>query len=194
MSRTKPLTGLCQECGEPISYLAERVGTMAQCPHCGKATELLLAPVAEDSSVPRRGMIWAAIAVVILVVGVAGPLVGLKRFQKRVADTREKKAAAAAAEAASMAAQAGFNLSPITLGMAPANTLVEVVGIVTNTANRERFGVTVEFALFDASGVRVGGAKARKDRIEAGGQWEFRAPVSGRKAVSARLASIREGQ
>jgi hypothetical protein len=167
---------------------------MAQCPRCGKATELLLAPVAEDPSLPRRGMIVAAIAVVILVAAVAGPMVGLKRFQKRVADAREKKGAAAAAEAASMAAQAGFYLSPISLGMTPGNALLEVVGILTNTASRERSGVTVEFALFDASGMRVGGATARTDRIEPGGQWEFRAPVSERRAAKARLASIKEGQ
>ena len=194
MNRTKQLTGVCQQCGAPIRFAAELVGTTTQCPRCRQQTELFLAPVEEESPISRKRKIWVIIAIVILVVGVVGPLAGLKHFKKLAAGKRAQAAAAAGARAAGAAAQAGFGVSAIALENASGNAPLEAIGTVTNTAGRQRFGVKLEIDLLDALGRRVGSATAYMDRIETGAQWEFRAPVSERKAVSARLASIKEGQ
>ncbi len=186
MSQTKRLLGLCHECGGPISFPAELIGTMTQCPRCGKQTELFLAPSPEDSSLARKGKIWAVIAAVILIVGVGGPLVGLKRFEKWAANRK--------LQATGMAARAGLGVSTIALEKASADATAEAVGSLTNMTDRRRFGVKVEIDLVDASGLRTGGAIAAIDVIEPRAVWVFRVPVSDPKAVSARLASFKEGQ
>ncbi len=193
MSGTKTLTGLCHECGGPISFPAEIIGTVAQCPRCRKQTELFLAPAPEDSLLPRKGKVWAIIAAVILVVGVAGPLVGLRYFEKWAAPKRERALAAAAARVAQAAAQIGLDVSGIALQRVPGEGSLQAVGTVSNSTSRQRIGVTVELGLYDASSRFVAAARAYKQVLEPGGQWDFKEAVSNPKAVTARLASIKEG-
>ena len=68
------------------------------------------------------------------------------------------------------------------------------VGTVVNKSNRQRSGVTVELDLLDAGGQKVGVARGYKPKIEQGAKWQFRLPVGDAKAVSAKLAAIKEGQ
>src|SRR5213079_3427373 len=97
MNRTKYLKGACQHCGGHIEFPAEMIGTATTCPHCRQETELLLATPAIESTVPRRAIFWSIAAVAVLVLGLAGSLIALKRAQKMAA--RQKQHAPAVASA-----------------------------------------------------------------------------------------------
>ena len=92
MNRTKRLRGPCQHCGGPIEYPAEMIGTTAQCPHCRRVTELQLAVPAQEPGVPKRIIVWTLVAVLILLGGLAGALIALKKTESFV---RDRKAPAA---------------------------------------------------------------------------------------------------
>jgi len=78
---SKQLLGKCEHCGAGFHFPALSIGEQAPCPHCGQPTELALAPVAEQPTVPRRALIWTLVAVLILGGGVYGAMVALKRAQ-----------------------------------------------------------------------------------------------------------------
>jgi hypothetical protein len=63
---------------------------------------------------------------------------------------------------------------------------------LTNAADRQRFGVKIQFDLFDDSGQKVGGAKDYQQVIEPKGEWKFRALIVSSRATSAKVASITE--
>src|SRR5438309_4258732 len=88
MNRTKYLKGECAHCRGHIEFPAEAAGMTIDCPHCGKPTELLLAAPPEEPLLPRRTIIWTAIAVFILSVGVGGIFLALHLIQKKVAEKR----------------------------------------------------------------------------------------------------------
>ena len=193
MNPTKRLTGVCGECGGPIVFKAELVGTMTQCPRCGKQTELLLAAPPEEPAVPRKVIVWTVVTVVILVLGLIATVVGLKHFEKLAA--RQKDRAAAGAGAKDAAAGAGLEVSAISLDKGQGSDGVYAIGTVVNTSSRPRSGVTVELDLVDAGGQKVGIVRAYRPVLAPGAKWELKLPAAGdTKAVSARLASIKEAQ
>jgi len=57
---------------------------------------------------------------------------------------------------------------------------------------RQRFGVKIQFDLFDGSGQKIGSAKDYQQVIEPKGEWKFRALAVTSKAASAKVASITE--
>lgn len=96
MHATKPLRGQCQHCHRPLQFPADLVGTMADCPHCHQQTELMLeVPPQPQTSLPQRSIVYAVVAVVILLFGLAAAMVALKRAQGLV--NRHPQAAPAAA-------------------------------------------------------------------------------------------------
>jgi uncharacterized paraquat-inducible protein A len=95
MARTKQLKGLCSHCQVPLEFPAQSIGLTAQCPHCGESTELLLAPPPADTSVSRKIIAWTVAGVLAIALGVAAPLIGLKFFQKKLAERRANPPAAA---------------------------------------------------------------------------------------------------
>ena len=97
MHQTKRLTGVCSECGGPIQFPAELIGTMTTCPRCRKQTELRLESPSEEPSVPRKAIVWTVVAVLILVGGLVAALVMLKRFEKLTAGQKDRAPAAAPA-------------------------------------------------------------------------------------------------
>lgn len=94
MKRTKPLRGFCTECGSPIEFPAEMIGSTAQCLRCRKQTQLLLAPPPSEPAVPRKVVMWTAITVVILALGAVLLVVGFNRL-KSLAERQKKTPAAA---------------------------------------------------------------------------------------------------
>ena len=97
MNPTKRLTGACGECGGPIQFPAELIGTLTTCPRCRKQTELRLESPPEEPSVPRKAIVWTVVAVLILVGGLVAALVMLKRFEKLTAGQKDRAPAAAPA-------------------------------------------------------------------------------------------------
>ncbi len=202
MSLTKYLKGECTHCGGRIEFSVDAIGTTVDCPHCGKATELTLATPPEESSEPRKAIVWTVVAVLILGLGLAGAMAALKRAQ-RLATARQKERVVAMAPATNAspqsstgeaASQKEFQISAISFEKTPGTSLVHAVGTVNNLAARQRFGVKVELDLFDTAGHKIGIATDYQQVIEPRAQWRFNAPVIDSKAVSAALASIKEDQ
>jgi len=79
------------------------------------------------------------------------------------------------------------------LEKAAGSSLTYATGTVTETANRKRFGVQVEIAIFDRAGRLCGTAKDYQSRVEPGARWTFRALVTQKEAASARVTAVREG-
>jgi len=206
MAKNKYLTGECQHCSGHLEFPAESVGLAASCPHCGRETELMLSTPRIEPTIPRRVILWTAMAVLLLVAGLVVTVAGLKHFQNEAAQRRQQTAAPVRpsspaptqAESASTpddpVAKAGFRLSAITLEKTRGSSLVYAVGSLKNATDRQRFGVRIELDLFDAAGQRVGAAKDYQPLIEPGAEWRFKALVVESKAVSAKLASVKEDQ
>jgi hypothetical protein len=199
MNGGKYLKGECQQCSGHIEFPAESAGMTTQCPHCGKPTELLLAAPTLESPVPTKASVYTVIAIVILVGGLIGTQIALKRARRLV--ERKNEAApsptakqAAPASPADPTSKAGFRVSAITLEATPGSSLVYAVGTVRNESARRRFGVKVELDLLDDTRKKVGSAKDYQQALDSKAEWRFRALVVGSKVASARLASITDDQ
>src|SRR5664279_3442505 len=193
MNPTKRLSGVCSECGGSIMFQAELVGTMTQCPRCGKQTELALPVPVDEPVVSRKIIVWTAITIGILVLGLIVTVVGLNHFAKIA--VRQKEGAAAAAGTKEADTAATFEISAFTLETGQGSEGTYATGTVVNKANRPRSHVTVEVDLLDAGGRTVHVLRAYRPLVEVGAKWEIKLPVKGdSKGVSARLASIKEGQ
>ena len=203
MNRTKHLKGHCQSCGGHIELPAEAVGLSLDCPHCGKATELLLAAPPEEPMVPRRTIVWAVVTVFILLLGLAAALVALNRAERKAAAKQQTGKPSHAGSGVNaqdtlppgqpdLVTRAGFSASEITLQKLPDSGLVYALGTLTNASARQRFGVKVNLDLFDAGGQKVGGATDYQPMIEPNGQWRFKALVVERKAATAKITAVQE--
>ena len=192
MSQTKRLRGVCSECGGPIEFPAELVGTLATCPRCRKQTELMLALPPEEPALPRKVIIWTVVTALILVSGLIATVVGLKHFEKLAAQQGVRAGAVPATEDG--AVPAGLTVSPISLEKGEGGNALYVVGTVVNGSARRRSQLTVEFELLDDAGQKVEVARAFRPVLEPGAKWQVKVTVvSGSKAVSAKLGSVREG-
>ena len=199
MPKTKYLKGECEHCSGHIEFPADSIGMSVDCPHCGKQTELRLAAPPEEPTVPRRVIIWTAIAILILVGALVAAMLGLDHYKRQIALRREQAAAAPKTADPVPApedpvAKSGFEVSKIRLEKTAGSSLVYAVGTVNNKTGRQRFAVRIEMDLFDAQGQPVGTAKDYQAVIEANSQWKFKGLVVESKAVSAKLASLKEDQ
>ena len=75
---------------------------------------------------------------------------------------------------------------------AKTSELVYAVGTVKNESDWQRFGVKVICELFDANGANLGTATDYIQVIEPRKPWTFRALALDKKAVSAKLLTIKE--
>ena len=206
MSKTKLLKGECQHCGGHLEFPPEMAGLQGPCPHCGEQTDLLLAPPAEEPTVPRRTVIWAVIGIVILGLGLLGSLAALRRAEKWAARKKHQpeitssvpgetnSVAAETSTAEGLTEQNDFAASAVTLETTEGTSRVYATGTLKNKTERKRFGVKVELDLLSSTDDKLGTATDYKAVIEPGAEWRFRALVLDAKATSARIASIKEEQ
>jgi hypothetical protein len=206
MSQTKYLKGVCNSCGGRLEFPVDAIGTMADCPHCGNPTELMIEPPVMQSTVPRRLIVWCIIAAIIVGLGFVGIMAALKRAERIAKRERERKAsevggspgvaAGATNDTAKPAAldQGAMRVSPIKLEKTKDSSLVYAVGAVSNPSDRQRFGVKVELDLLNAAGEKIGTATDYQQVIEPRGKWQFKALVVDSKASNVRLASVKEDQ
>jgi hypothetical protein len=200
MKQTKFLKGECQHCHGHIEFPAESAGLTTDCPHCGKQTELLLALPKDEPTIPRATIIYTAIAVIILVAGLAGAMIALKMAERKVGHKKTDTVVEAptpaptnsVADTADSVAQAGFQVSPITIEKTAGTSLRHAVGTLTNDSDHQRFGVHIQVDLFDESGQKIGSTKDYQQVIDPKGEWKFHAPVMTAKATSAKAISVTE--
>lgn len=88
MDSTKHLKGVCAHCEGPLEFPAFSIGLTGRCPHCGQMTELLLAPPRVDDSGSRKITAWTAVGLIVIAVGVAAPLIGLRFLRMKAAQRR----------------------------------------------------------------------------------------------------------
>jgi hypothetical protein len=199
MKQTKFLKGECQHCHGHIEFPVESAGLTTDCPHCGKQTDLLLALPKDEPTIPRATIVYTAIAVIILGAGLAGAMIALKMAERKVGHKKTESVVDApmtptnaVADPADPIAQAGFQVGPITIEKTKGSSLIYAIGTLSNPAERQRFGVKLQFDLFDDAGQKVGTAKDYQSVIEPKGDWKFRALVVTSKATSAKISSITE--
>ena len=195
---TKDLRGECQQCGGAFNFPAESTGMTADCPHCGQPTELLLAlPPDTKSPASTKAILYTVLALLIMIGGLIGTVMALKRAERLTARQREaavKTAAQNPPPPADPFASLGFSVSPVTLEKGQSGSLIHATGKIRNTTSRQRFGVRVELELLDATGYKVGEAKDYQTVIEPGAEWQFHALVVEKKAVVAKVLVINEAQ
>ena len=201
MNKTKYLKGQCQHCDGRVEFPAEAIGMSVECPHCAATTELLLARPPEEPTVPRRTVVWTGITVLILLLGLAGAILALKRAQSSAA--RKQAAASATTDAQvsppaesqpepSASATPSLQVSGIKLQKATGTSLIYAVGTVTNASDRQHFGIKVYVDLLDESGKKIGEATDYQQVLEPKAQWNFKALAVEPKTAGARLAAIKE--
>jgi hypothetical protein len=197
MDQTKYLKGECAHCGGHIEFPALSAGTVADCPHCGKPTELLLARPKEEPTIPTKTLVWTIIAAAVLILGLAGTLYALHLAKKRIV---VKSGALAATNAiakppieTNALANTGFKAGNVQLEKAKGSSLVYATGTLKNMENRQRFGVKVELDLFDAGGKKIGEASDYQSVIETNGEWQFKAlVVDSKRTASGKIRDITE--
>lgn len=195
MSRNKILNGECQHCGGHTQFPAESIGLTMACPQCGKQTELLLAAPPEEPTVPLKTIVFTAIAVLLLVGGLIAAMIAVKRLQ-RTAEQRRTTVASDSSQRNSPTnptspfAQAGFQVSVVTLEKAAGSSAVYAVGNIRNETSRRRLGIKLELELLDAAGNKVGTATNHHQALEPNAEWRFRTLVTPPDCTSARIISI----
>ncbi len=204
MGSTKYLKGECQTCGGHLEFPAEVAGLTADCPHCGKQTDLLLATPKEEPVVSSRAVVWLVITAIILVLGAGGLWYAWQKAQKWAAQKQTARASQSTNEtaapvtgsnvAAAPGAPGGFVTSDVKLEKTPGSSLIYAVGNVKNALDKQRFGVRVELELLDAAGKKLGTAKDYQQVLEPKAEWQFKALVVDKSAASARLLSVKEEQ
>ena len=205
MANNDYVKGECRNCAGHLEFPAEAAGQNVHCPHCGQVTELQRGLVPGHKNVQRKGFrpIWLAAALVILT-GVAGVatvvLIGARSRRSAATDTNPVAAASTPAKLVVADLQPDevltndFDISPVKLDKAPDSSLVYVIGKVRNLSNHQRFGVKVEFTLFDTYDRAIGHATDYQSVLESNGVWDFKAMVMESKAVTAHFSTIKEDQ
>ena len=93
-------------------------------------------------------------------------------------------------------ALADLKLANVKIETTKGSSLVYVVGSVRNASEHQRFGVRVEFDLFDKAGNKIATPPSSdyKQIMEPREEWAFRAIVLDPKAAAAKLAKIKEDE
>lgn len=202
MSNSTFVKGECRHCAGHLEFPAEATGATITCPHCGQSTELVVFILL--NKIKDSGRIWRGI-------GLAGCLVaaGLAAaffFAKKSGGAKLQTVPSARTNVPAGSVPAPvvhahppieavtneFALLPFKLEKTPGSSLVYVTGAIRNLSDRQRFGVKIEFELFDAKTNAVGTATDYQSVLDPHGEWNFKALVMESKAASARFAGIRE--
>jgi hypothetical protein len=219
MSEFSHLICPCQQCGGFIEFSEDAVGHEVSCPHCGQQT-ILFIPSGEETQETqdepfvttdpqptkgRRG------AVALLVLAVAAIAAGVFVFRDKFTPSRpapvsqkiptNEQTAVTEPSVSQTNPSTPAKLSksiddlkvgPIALEKTKGSSLVYAVGVLRNDSSHQRFGVNIELELTDARGNKAGMAKDYRAVLDPRQEWRFRALVLDSKAVSAKVAAIRE--
>ena len=197
MNQKKNIKGNCQQCGGPFDFPVEGVGQTVDCPHCGRPTELLLATPRATSAVSTRQIGYVIVAITILIGGLVGTMIALKRAQRMKANQIGTGDVAGATTATTSTptdplAQAGFQASAVTIEKATSGSLLYAQGTLRNISPSKKFGVKIELELRDAQNWKLGTATDYQPTLEPGAEWKFKAMVMNPKTASAAILSIKE--
>lgn len=202
MSNSGYVKGECHACGGPLEFPAAGAGETVSCPHCGQPTVLAAGrPAMPATGGGRRPWGWPTVAVVLAALA-AGYFLAVKPgppgaatappAAPRPATNPAPPAAVVPAPPAYDVETNDFGISTLTLEKTPGSSLVYVTGSVRNLSDHQRFGVKVDYALFDAHDRLIGHATDYQSLLEPQGDWDFKAMVMESRAVAARFNGITE--
>lgn len=193
--------GECRHCAGHLEFPATATGESIECPHCGQPTELVAA--SRNKSSGKSRMAGLAITVVI-VIGLAGALFIFKTSEQTAPSQKPtpstNSSITSAAETVSTPTIQDeiktneFGISTTKLEKTSGSSLVYVTGKIRNLTDRQRFGVKLEFELFDTNDGPVGKATDYQQVLEPHGEWAFKALVLNSKTATVRFNSIHEDQ
>jgi uncharacterized OB-fold protein len=205
MSDINFVKGECRRCAGHLEFAAAAVGETIACPHCGQRTELIasVSPDKINGSRSKR-LVIAAVVLVALSGLTAEFFLEKKTGGGAVSETQAAPAATSNASGLPVTSSVmqpkppveqrtnDFAIAAIKLEKTPGSALVYVTGKIRNLNSRQRFGVKIEFGLFDTNDTAVGKATDYQAMLESNGDWRFKAMVMESKAASARLNSVVE--
>ena len=205
MSEPAEIKSACEHCGGHIQFPAEAVGMAVDCPHCGWRTQLT-APATPALPTTTRGPATAsrrsgprllAAGLLFLIAG-GGFFWATRRARSGspapLAQQSNSLPSAVVPPPRSGLSTNGLAIGDVALEKTGKSKVVYAVGVVGNNLPRQRFGLRIELDLFDAGGDKVGTATDYLSVLEPGKEWRFKAMVLESKAVSAKLAAIKEDQ
>jgi hypothetical protein len=196
MSNRNFVKGECRQCGGHLEFSTGDAGETIPCPHCGQPTELAAPILAGKNNAFRRRL---AIAVAILVAAAvpSAMLLSGKKNSGAISPTPPIPTVISNATAVQTNLPVeeqtnDFAILPFKLEKTPGSSLVYVTGTIRNLSSRQRFGVKVEFGLFDTNDTAIGTATDYQSVFDPNGDWHFKALVMESKAASVRFNSILE--
>ena len=198
MSSSEFVKGSCSRCGGHLEFPAEAVGQSAPCPHCGQTTGLFAAISPEKPRISgrKRQAIAVAIALcavipsILLALHKTGNTSGSGQGTPAIGQSNAPAVTKAPAGPKPEAETNDFAIMPYKLDKTPGSTLVYVTGTVRNLAGQQRFGVKLEFSLFDTNDNYLGAATDYRSVLSTNGVWQFKAMVMASKTTYARFSSI----
>jgi hypothetical protein len=200
----------CQHCGGHIEFPIEGAGQKISCPHCNWPTLLSLtqtAPVEIGGGRAVRKRIYLAFAIAACVLAAAAGgayfYLNFRNSQQEVgAPMRTDQPSNAASVATAPVSPPkrkpppdpwhGLKAGKVTLERKDDSQLVYAIGTLTNDSTRQRFGVKVELDVLDAHRLKLGSATDYTEVIEPGKEWKFRALVTAKTAMAAKLTNVKE--
>lgn len=181
----------CTSCGGKIEFPATAQGMTVECPHCHAQTELRPAQAARRNI--SRLLIFGVIGTVLAI----GALMFLKPRRTESARPESSKTTNAAVSPAEPPRPKALEdlklLGTVAVEKAKGSRLSYAMGTLKNDSDHPRYGVKVEVELFDSGGNKLTAtANDYMQMLEPGKEWKFRAMVLDSKAVSAKVASVKE--
>jgi hypothetical protein len=199
MSNSAFVKGECRHCAGHLEFPANAAGQTVSCPHCGQPTELVAAVLPDKTR--GSGRIWLGVGVgaCLAAAGLAGGVLYLQKAVKGGGSvtnplpvTQSNTLTQIVAPKPRQILTNDYAILPFKLEKTTNSSLVYVTGTIRNMSENQRFGVKVEFGLFDTNDNAVGSATDYQQVLEPHGEWRFKALVISSKAVSARFNSIAE--
>ena len=194
--------GECRHCAGHLEFPAEAVGQTVRCPHCGQLT-VLAAAIPPDGK--RRAWVIPVIIGCLMASGLTGAFFlqqksnhGLISEATPVPSTRSNAptisttAPVVVPKPPTEERTNDFAILPYKLEKTPGSSLVYVTGTVRNLSDRQRFGVKIQFELFDINDHPVGSATDYQSLLDPRAEWHFKSLVMASKAATARFNSIAE--
>jgi len=199
----------CRHCGGHIEFATAAAGQTVPCPHCDQPTLLAVTVARGGAGLSRRK--WVAIGAALFLGAVPALLLVLQKPNRNGSSLPIPAPTASSAPASTPAVVppapvAGppppqpekvtndFAIMPFKLEKTPGSSLVYIIGTVRNTSDRQRFGIKVEFGLFDTNDSAIGSATDYQSVLDPHAEWRFKALAMASKTASARFRSIAEDQ
>lgn len=185
----------CALCGGNIEFPVTARGMTVECPHCHGQTELQPAP-------RRSRSLWSLLIFAALGIGVATGVLFLFKGKRAgpVVESPATPAAPSSNSVVSIAEQPRPKalddlklIGSVSIEKAKGSRLSYAMGTLRNNSDHQRYGVGVQIDLFDQAGNKLSAqANDYVQSLEPRKEWNFRALVVDLKAVTAKLASVKE--